>query len=125
MRNHDLLFPIKALIDEMEEARAKFPSNALLMEALVEEVGEIARAVQDRDFKHARQEALHAACVAMRLATEGDQSWAPSREEDRFTVQQMVEAFWNEMKPKDTDHTQKSFTDWVQGLLQRPKGTNA
>ena len=119
MRNHDLSNPMKALQDELAAARTKFPGNALLMEALMEEVGEVARAVLERDFDHAKQEAIQVACVAMRLATEGDRSWEPSGPEDRFTVAEMVEAFWQETNPAVM--TPESFTAWVQGMLQRPK----
>jgi uncharacterized protein YaiE (UPF0345 family) len=118
MRKYDLSSPMCALQDELIAARAKFPSNALLMEALIEEVGEVARAVLERDFDHAKQEALQVACVAIRLATEGDHSWEPSRPKDRFTVAEMVEAFWQET---NTDvMTPETFTVWVQGLLRRP-----
>ena len=120
MRKHDLSNnPMQALQDELAFARSRFPSNSQLMEALMEEVGEVARAVLERDFDHAKQEALQVACVAMRLATEGDQSWEPSRPEDRFTVAEMVDAFWEETQPGTL--TRESFMAWVQGLMARPK----
>ena len=119
MRKYDLSNPFYALNEELDSAREQFPGNNLLFEALLEEVGEVARAVLERDFDHAKQEALQVACVAMRLATEGDRSWEPSRPEDRFTIAEMVEAFWQETNPAVM--TPEAFTAWVQGMLQRPK----
>lgn len=56
---------------EVESARAKFPGNGYMYLALAEEVGEVAKALLERD------DGLYAECVqvaamAMRLAEEGD-----------------------------------------------------
>lgn len=55
---------------EASRARAKFPDNNLLLAALVEEVGELAKAIIEGGNWH--EEAIHVACVAVRIATEGD-----------------------------------------------------
>lgn len=71
------------LVAEVQKARAKFPQPEYTMTALTEEVGELARAclhqVQASEpTPYARdnilKEAVQVAAVAMRLATEGDQS---------------------------------------------------
>lgn len=119
MFDHDLSRPFKALALEMTAARAKFPGNDRLFEALVEEVGEVGRAVLTNNFEHARQEALQVACVAMRLATEGDRSWETSRPEDRFTVQEMADAFWDELHGDPEILSKDGFVAWVESLLQQ------
>jgi Lar family restriction alleviation protein len=77
-RGTDVTEPIvaKFLSDvdvEIKSARAKHPGNAHLMAALMEEVGELAKAHLE-DETHARiwAEAKQVACVAARIATEGD-----------------------------------------------------
>ena len=63
----------EALRAEMSRGRAKFPTNRKLLAALVEEVGELARALlQEGNSDHAIDEAIQVACVAMRIAVEGD-----------------------------------------------------
>ena len=70
------LYSTHALDGEVYSARKKFPSSAFLMTALVEEVGELARAFLQRrtgDIPGSiRAEALQVACVAMRIYEEGD-----------------------------------------------------
>lgn len=61
------------LAEEILKAREKFPGNRYLLAALVEEVGELAKAYLQREGKEAiRKEALQVACVAMRIYEEGD-----------------------------------------------------
>lgn len=63
----------KELFDEIKRARAKFPDNKHLLAALMEEVGELAQALADNHGKQrVREEAIQVACVAIRIATEGD-----------------------------------------------------
>jgi NTP pyrophosphatase (non-canonical NTP hydrolase) len=67
------------LDEEVGRARAKFPNNAMLLVALMEEVGELAKALLQRktDGKGSiRQEAIQCACVAMRIYEEGDAMFA-------------------------------------------------
>lgn len=72
---------IQAVLDEVERARTKFPDNKHLMTALTEEVGEAAMALLDNHHKgkpaeDVRDELKQVACVALRLATEGDPDFA-------------------------------------------------
>lgn len=57
---------------EITRARNKFPTNELLMVALAEEVGELAKALMDESPDSIYAEAIQVACVAIRIATEGD-----------------------------------------------------
>lgn len=62
---------------EVVRARTKFPGNRLLLAALTEEVGELAKAMlQDRPIEEIRREAIQVACVAIRIIEEGDSSFA-------------------------------------------------
>lgn len=57
---------------EMRRARAKHPSSRFLLPALMEEVGELARAMMVAEERHlVAEEALQVACVACRIAEEG------------------------------------------------------
>ena len=58
--------------NEIFRARKKFPTNDLLMVALTEEVGELAKALVDEPKDRVYEEAIQVACVAIRIATEGD-----------------------------------------------------
>ena len=68
-----------ALAEEVRRARMKHPSTAHLLAALTEEVGELAQALLDQDSgarpvtdQEIYKEAVQVACVALRLAVEGD-----------------------------------------------------
>ena len=64
---------ILALRAELERARAKFPKNDHLFAALGEEVGELARELLEGGTRERiRAEAIQVACVAVRIADEGD-----------------------------------------------------
>ena len=64
---------IEAVDFEISRARAKHPTNQHLLAALVEEVGELAKELLDNgNSEHAKTEAMHVACVAIRIMTEGD-----------------------------------------------------
>jgi len=77
---------IEALVDtgrEINRVREKFPANDLLMVALTEEVGELAKALLDETPERIYKEAIQVACVALRIATEGDatvEAWRAKRE---------------------------------------------
>ena len=67
---------IFALAEEVARARAKFPGNRFMLAALTEEVGELARALLQRQgADRVRAEALQVACVAIRIFEEGDSSF--------------------------------------------------
>jgi NTP pyrophosphatase (non-canonical NTP hydrolase) len=62
-----------ALNEEVIRARAKFPGSEFLYTALCEEVGELARAILQKEGRERIcAEALQVACVAMRIFEEGD-----------------------------------------------------
>ena len=64
---------ILALRAELDRARAKFPANGHLFAALGEEVGELARELLEGGTRERiRAEAIQVACVAVRIADEGD-----------------------------------------------------
>ena len=64
------------LKSEVMRARTKFPDNALLFTALVEEVGELAKAYLQREsMGRIEKEALQIACVAMRIYEESDPTY--------------------------------------------------
>lgn len=68
---------IEDLDDELIKARTKFPGNRFLLAALMEEVGELAKALlQNKDPDEWMTEALQVACVAIRIFEEGDSSFA-------------------------------------------------
>jgi hypothetical protein len=63
---------IADLMAEITRARTKFPGNRFLLAALVEEVGELAEAMATGTKEEVYKEALQCACVAIRIAEEGD-----------------------------------------------------
>lgn len=69
----DLDETLAAVRAEVLRARAKFPGRAHMLAALTEEVGEVARALLQREGRErVRAEAIQVACVALRIAEEGD-----------------------------------------------------
>jgi hypothetical protein len=61
------------LAAEIARAREKFPDNKHLLAALMEEVGELAKELLEKGpAARVRAEAIQVACVAIRIATEGD-----------------------------------------------------
>ena len=74
---------------EVRRARTKFPGNKHNLVALVEEVGELAQALIEHDFAKGThpsrmqtltealyKEAIQVACMAIRVAEEGDPSFS-------------------------------------------------
>jgi NTP pyrophosphatase (non-canonical NTP hydrolase) len=57
---------------EIERSRAQFPGSAHMLAALLEETGEVARALLEGNRPHLREECLHVAATAMRIHEEGD-----------------------------------------------------
>ena len=78
--NHDVIGDIHF---ELRQAREKFPNTHDLFVALTEEVGELAKALIQQKHEHHKEvthqdiykEAIQVACMAIRLATEGDLSF--------------------------------------------------
>ncbi len=83
MEKYDLSEPFAAIRAEIARARDLHPGNRHLFLALVEEVGEIAEAVQRGDIEHARQEAVQVACLAVRLIEEKDASWFSAENDEK------------------------------------------
>ena len=77
MDARDSLF-LNALCAEIEMARFKFPDR-ITMAVLVEEVGEVAKALQEECREAVYFECVQVAAMAMRMATEGckeyERSW--------------------------------------------------
>lgn len=72
---------------EVERARHKFPDNRHLLAALTEEIGELARAYLDAEGPdRVRAEAIQVACVALRIAEEGDSAFDGCEAPDRNVV---------------------------------------
>lgn len=79
IKNYDVICDIEA---ELARARGKFPSNRHMMNALTEEVGELAKALIQLNFepnkkvtqRNVYDEAVQVAVMAIRVATEGDNS---------------------------------------------------
>lgn len=64
---------------EVMRARFKFPANAHLLAALMEEVGELAQAMlEGRPRDEIEKEAIQVACVAVRIVEEGDSDFVAS-----------------------------------------------
>lgn len=67
--------------DELKAARAAFPGNTHMLCALVEEVGEVAKAMMEHDRKEGTsvqevlREAVQVASMAIRVAVEGDENF--------------------------------------------------
>jgi hypothetical protein len=70
---------LKAVVDELKQARASFPSSAASNAALVEEVGELSTALMYEPYGRVEREAIQVAAMACRIATEGDPTFAGFR----------------------------------------------
>lgn len=74
---------ISALVKEGIRARTKFPGNRFLLAALMEEVGELAQALlQNQSREEVIKEAIQVSNVALRIAEEGDASFADITEDE-------------------------------------------
>lgn len=73
---HEML---RSIGSEVERAQIKFPDPNCSMTALVEEVGELAKALLQEPAAAVRVEAVHVAAMAIRIAIEGDPSIEPLR----------------------------------------------
>lgn len=74
---------ITALEQEIARCRAKFPKNDLMLAALTEEIGELAEALQSDNSDNICKEALQVACVAVRIAEEGDTTFTGASKESQ------------------------------------------
>lgn len=62
-----LMDALTDLESEIYRASALHPGNRMLFPALVEQIGEVAQAIQEGEADQARLECLHVACVAIRM----------------------------------------------------------
>jgi NTP pyrophosphatase (non-canonical NTP hydrolase) len=68
---------------EIQRSRAKHPGRAHKLAALTEEVGELAQVyLQGQGRARVRAEAIQVACVAIRIAIEGDSEFEPDEVRD-------------------------------------------
>lgn len=70
---------LAAVTAELMRARGKFPCSIISFAALVEEVGELGKAFISEADHRIHEEAVQVAVMALRCATEGDQSFAVYR----------------------------------------------
>lgn len=74
---------------ELNKARRRFPSNRLMLAALVEEVGELSKALIDHSFnkgsaQEVYNEAVQVAAMAIRVMEEGDPQFPYQYSEDLY-----------------------------------------
>lgn len=62
------------IFDELARARTKFPESDVTILALMEEVGELAKAAFEEPRARVRQEAIQVAVMAIRVILDGDSS---------------------------------------------------
>lgn len=62
----------RAISDELRRARAKHPTSRVTNTAMIEEVGEVAKALMDEAGFRVREEAVQVAAMAVRLLLDGD-----------------------------------------------------
>lgn len=68
------------IVAELNFARTKFPGNNVTMLALMEEVGELAKASFEEPTANVRKEAVQVAVMAIRMILDGDHTIEPWRE---------------------------------------------
>ena len=73
---------IAEFIKHLEYARYKFPGKNLTLVALMEEVGELAKACMDESFPQVNLEAIQVATMAARVWLDGDHSIEFRREQN-------------------------------------------
>jgi NTP pyrophosphatase (non-canonical NTP hydrolase) len=73
---------------ELQRARNKFPGKNVTFAALVEEVGELAKATFEEPRANVRKEAIQVAVMACRMILDGDHTfndWRASKNLDPLT----------------------------------------
>lgn len=80
---------VQEILAELRRAREKFPGDNVTTLALVEEVGELAKATFEESRDRVREEAVQVAAMAMRVVLDGDQTldaWRESKGLDPLTA---------------------------------------
>lgn len=68
---------LRAISAEVARSRVKFPADKHNLAALMEEVGELAKAfLKDEGDERVRAEAIQVACAAIRIIEGGDEAFA-------------------------------------------------
>ncbi len=83
LKGAPLLRTIMDIEGEAMRARKLFPDPAGVMTALVEEVGELAKAYLDEPWECVEAEAIQVAAMAIRVLEEGDPTLTEVREKRR------------------------------------------
>jgi len=86
---------LKLVAAEVERARTKFPGCNATNAALVEEVGEVSKALMYEPWNCVVNEAVQVAAMCVRLATEGDATMADFR--------------WEKVRAKGQRYTDHEF----------------
>lgn len=79
---------LNEIIVELERARTKFPGANATFAALVEEVGELGKALMEEPRSAVRKEAVQVAVMAIRVVLDGDQTmdaWRAAQNLDPLT----------------------------------------
>jgi NTP pyrophosphatase (non-canonical NTP hydrolase) len=79
---------VNEIMAELARARAKFPGDNVTMLALMEEVGELAKATFEEPRSAVRKEAVQVAVMAIRVILDGDATlneWRRSKGLDQLT----------------------------------------
>ena len=78
----DQIAVVNEILAELVRARAKFPGDNVTMLALMEEVGELAKATFEESRAAVRKEAVQVAVMAIRVILDGDatlEEWRRSK----------------------------------------------
>lgn len=70
--DQDVVLLLAEIQAELARARSKFPGDGVTTLALVEEVGELAKATFEEPKARVREEAVQVAVMAMRVVLDGD-----------------------------------------------------
>jgi len=120
-----------AIWQELERARTKFPSAECKLAALMEEVGELSKALLDEPAERIVAEAIQVAALAIRLAEEGDptlNAYRAGRGLGPFPVAAMPSTPQQQEPPPDTPSAAKPSdqltpTQLLQVVLNHPRIT--
>lgn len=114
---------ISLIEKELVRAREKFPNNELLMAALTEEVGELAKALLSEPWKNVVAEAVQVAAMAIRIAEEGDSTFADYRDRQELDSPPPLGSLLplpgkkERKKKREPSEWGRSFADWFRTLL--------